>query len=41
MQIRQGTLALAGHTGWSLAEISALTVSRFIWWIEGLPVSHD
>ncbi|VXA84080.1 conserved hypothetical protein [Aeromonas veronii] len=35
--IRQGVLALASHTGWSLAEISALRTSRFIWWIKGLP----
>ncbi|QJB21761.1 hypothetical protein KNU94_gp23 [Xanthomonas phage FoX2] len=30
-------LALASHTGWSLAEISALRVSKLVWWLEGLP----
>ncbi|CRD45935.1 hypothetical protein BN1263160037 [Stenotrophomonas maltophilia] len=37
-QIRQGALALAGHTGWGLHEIMTLRVSKFIWWIQGLPV---
>ena len=37
-QIRQGALALAGHTGWGLREIMTLRVSKFIWWIQGLPV---
>ncbi len=35
--IRQGTLALASHTGWSLTEILRLRASKFVWWIEGLP----
>jgi len=30
-------LALASHTGWSLAEILALPTSRFLWWVAGLP----
>jgi len=30
-------LALASHTGWSEAEIMAFRVSRFVWYIDGLP----
>lgn len=40
-QIRQGVLALAGHTGWALREIMTLRVSKFIWWIQGLPVHGE
>jgi len=32
-----GALRLARHTGWAAAEIMAMPVSRFIWWLEGLP----
>nr|DAM93566.1 MAG TPA: hypothetical protein [Caudoviricetes sp.] len=34
-------LALAGHTGWALREIMTLRVSKFIWWIQGLPVHGE
>jgi hypothetical protein len=30
-------IALASHTGWSLAEISSMTTSMFLWWWDGLP----
>ena len=36
-QVRVGALRLARHTGWAEAEIMAMPVSRFIWWLEGLP----
>ncbi|HHW4680308.1 MAG TPA: hypothetical protein ACQGQX_02270 [Xylella taiwanensis] len=35
--IRQGVLALASHTGWSLADILAQPVREFMFWIDGLP----
>jgi hypothetical protein len=38
--VRNGTLALASHTGWSCAEIMGMRTSRFIFWLEGLPKDH-
>ncbi|QEP30306.1 hypothetical protein C6Y53_18930 [Pukyongiella litopenaei] len=40
-QVRAGALRLARHTGWAEAEIMAMPVSRFIWWIEGLPKNEQ
>ena len=36
-EIRQGALAIASHTGWSLSDIMGMRTSKFVWWIEGLP----
>jgi hypothetical protein len=33
----RGTLALASHTGWSLAEISAMTAEELVEWCAKLP----
>jgi hypothetical protein len=30
-------LALARHTGWPWADIAVMSISRFIFWLEGLP----
>ncbi|MDD0912031.1 hypothetical protein [Xylella fastidiosa] len=36
-ELRQGVLALASHTGWSLVDILALPTREFLFWIDGLP----
>ena len=33
----RGTLALANHTGWSLAEISEMTAEELVEWCGKLP----
>jgi hypothetical protein len=33
----RGTLALASHTGWSLAEISEMTAEELVDWCGKLP----
>ncbi|MCG7627293.1 hypothetical protein MHM88_05705 [Epibacterium sp. MM17-32] len=37
---RLGALLIARETGWSCAEISAMSVSRMNWWLEGLRNIH-
>ncbi|WP_175479756.1 hypothetical protein [Paracoccus homiensis] len=34
--LRAGVLALARGTGWSRAEIGAMTARDLTWWLEGL-----
>lgn len=36
-EVRAGALALAAHAGWSCNEIMQMRVSRFLWWLDGLP----
>jgi hypothetical protein len=35
--LRGPMLDLASMTSWSCSEIEAMTLRRFIWWLEGLP----
>jgi hypothetical protein len=35
--VRAGSLYLARFTGWPVSDIEAMPVSKFMWWIEGLP----
>jgi hypothetical protein len=35
--LRSPIFRLTRYTGWALSEIAAMSVRRFIWWLEGLP----
>ena len=38
---RRGVIALASHTGWSLAEILALPCYELMEWLDELPKSKE